>query len=287
VIGSSAPITAGGAFYVASVIAATAHIETVRSLRTNSGIVLINTDAHVGGDAYVGGTVSGILRVDGTLHLPPTVGIDAASMIPESAIHREAVSVPLPCDCSAGFVNLPAALTSAVAVNDNGLVGLSVDALASLRSATNVDVTCGVYVLSSIDAAQSLSFTVRGRALIAVTGDVALRGGMLVSLVPGAELDLLIGGRLMVSGGVVGSTTPARFRVWVAGTDSVIFDGAPALGAMIRAPAAAVTASTGARLSGGLVAGSVTAGGELDVHFDEAIFSAGMTCGEPAAIAVP
>ena len=286
-IGSSAEIRAGGALYVTSVIAATRHIETVRSLRSG-GIVLIDADAHVAGDAYLTASISGILRVDGILHMPPNVGVDPASMVPESSILREAVSIPPPCDCDPSFANLNTAVASAVAVNDNGVVGLPMNALASLQTTTGVNVTCGVYVLSSIDAAQSLIFTVRGRALVAVTGDVILRGGMMVSLDPGAELDLLIGGRLMVSGsGAVGSTAPARFRIWVAGTDSVVFDGAPAVGAMIRAPQAAVTASTGLRLSGGLVAGSVMAGGEVDVHFDEAILSAGTSCGEPAAAAVP
>src|SRR5262249_2174592 len=159
-----------------------------------------------------------------------------------SSILREPVSIPAPCDCSTSFVNLNAAVASAVAANDNGVVGLSMDALASLPSAAAVNVTCGTYVLSSIDAAQSLIFNVRGRALLVVTSDVVLRGGMTVSLDPGAELDLLIGGRLMVSGsGAVGSTAPARFRIWVASTDSVVFDGAPAVGATIRAPQAAVT----------------------------------------------
>jgi hypothetical protein len=287
VVGSSAEILAGGAFYATSVIASTQHIETVRSLRSG-GIVLINTDAHVAGDAYLTATFSGILRVDGILHLPPNVGVDPASTIPDSSILRESVSIPPPCDCDPSFVNLNAAVASAVAANDNGVVGLPMDALASLQSATGVNVTCGVYVLSSIDAAQSLIVAVRGRAQVVVTGDVVLRGGMIVSLDPGAELDLLIGGRLMVSGsGAVGSTAPARFRIWVAGTDSVVFDGAPAVGATIRAPQAAVTASTGLRLSGGLVAGSVMAGGEVDLHFDEAILSVGASCGEPAGTSVP
>ena len=92
----------------------------------------------------------------------------------------------------------------------------------------------------------------------------------------------------MASGGnAFGSAAPARFRVWIAGADSVVFDGAPAVGAMVRAPNAAVTASSGLRLSGGLVARSVISGAELDVHFDEAVLSSGMPCGEPTATAVP
>ena len=288
VLTASAEILTGGALYVGSSIAAVDHIATGRSFRANGAVVLINTDAHVGGDAFVAGSISGVLRVDGTLHLPPGVGVDPASMIPEASIHREAVSVLPPCDCGIAFVDLGAGIASAVASNDNAIVGLSVDLLAALKTAATVNVTCGTYVLSAIDALQSLTFNVRGRALLVVTGDVVLRGGLTVSLDPGAEFDLLIGGRLMASGGdALGSATPARFRIWVAGTNSVVLDDAPAVGAMIRAPNAAVTASSGLRLSGGLLARSIISGGPLDIHFDEAVLSSGLPCGEPTATSVP
>jgi hypothetical protein len=288
ILSSSAPVLAGGPLYVASGIATTGHLDIARSFRTNGAMVIINTDVHVGGDAFVGGSISGILRVDGTLHLPPGAGVDPALMIPETSIRREAISVAPPCDCGSAFVDLGLAIASAVAVNDNALVGLSMDALAALKATTAAEITCGVYVLSAIDAQQPLILIVRGRALLVVTGDVALRGGLSVLLDPGAELDLLVGGRLMASGGnAFGSAAPARFRVWIAGADSVVFDGAPAVGAMIRAPNAAITASSGLRLSGGLVARSVISGAELDVHFDEAVLSSGMPCGEPTATAVP
>ena len=246
-------------------------------------MVIINSDAHVAGDAYVGGAISGILRVDGLLHQPPGAGMDPA-LIPESSIRRETVTAPIPCDCSPAFVDLGAAVALAVARNDNALVGLSPDVLAAVTTATAVDMTCGTFVLSTIDAQKTLIFVVHGRALLVVIGDVVVRAGLTVVLDPGAELDLLIGGRLVSSGGnPFGSASPARFRVWIAGTASAVLDDAPTVGAIIRAPSAVVTASSGLQISGAVLARSVMLGGQLNLHFDEAVVSSGAPCGEPAA----
>jgi hypothetical protein len=154
------------------------------------------------------------------------------------------------------------------------------DELGALNAAT----TCGTFVLSSINAPRSLVFTVHGRVLVAVTGDVIVRGGLVVVLDPDAELDLLIGGQLVASGGnPLGSASPARFRIWIAGSSSVVLDDAPTVGAIIRAPNAAVTATSWLQLSGALLAHSLTLGDQLSLHFDEAVASSGSPCGEPAA----
>jgi hypothetical protein len=123
-----------------------------------------------------------------------------------------------------------------------------------------------------------------------VPGDVTVRAGLDVVLDAGAELDLLVGGRLATSGAgaVFGTVTaPARFRVWVGGTSSISFDDGPSIGAIVHAAAAPVSASAGLTLSGSLLAPSLTLGGEGALHFDRAVLSAGVACGEPAAAPVP
>jgi hypothetical protein len=286
-VSSSSDIWSGGAFYVASALASTGHIQTAGSLRTGGPVVLIDADGHVAGDAYVSGSISGTLQIDGLLHQPAGAGMSPA-LLPESSIVREAVSVLPPCDCSNAFVDLGGAIAAAMASNDDAIVGLDPGALAAETTATNVDVTCGVYVLSAVDAQKSLSFSVHGRSLIVVTGDVVIRGGLTVVLDPSAELDLLIGGRLVSSGGnPLGSASPARFRIWIAGTAAVVLDDAPTIGAIIRAPNAPISASSGLQVSGALLASSVMLGGPLNVHFDEAVLSSGGPCGEPTATPVP
>jgi hypothetical protein len=56
---------------------------------------------------------------------------------------------------------------------------------------------------------------------------------------------------------------------------------------VVHAPDAQVTASSGLELSGALFAKTLTAGARVNIHFDQAVFSAGASCGEPAATAVP
>jgi hypothetical protein len=244
-------------------------------------------DVDVGEDAFAGGDIQGIIIVGGTLHIDPGA-VDALAVIAASYTVTEPVSVAPPCDCGAGTVDVGAAIAAAVATNDDAAAGFGPDRLAAVTTSTLLDIPCGTYALSSIDAQQSLFLAVHGRALLAVSGDVVLRAGFTVTLDPGAELDLLVGGRLLTSGSTsIGSMTPARFRIWVAGSQTVVFDDDPTVGAMIHARDAQVTASSGLELQGGLFARTLTAGAQVNVHFDQAVFSAGASCGEPTATAVP
>jgi hypothetical protein len=278
---ASASITAGGALYASTGLATTASFDVGPSLRVGGAAVLVSGTGHVAGDAYVAGAISGLLQVDGLLHQPMGVGM-SPPLIPESQTVREPVSVPNPCDCSSGFVDLAGVIAAAQASNDDAIAGFPPDSLTTVDAATIVNVTCGTYLLTSIDATQTLVIAGHDRALLVVTGDVVVRAGMTVILDAGAELDMVIGGRLIASGGnPIGSAAPARFRLWVAGTDSVVLDDAPPLGAMLHAPNAVVSASSGLQVFGGLFARSVTLGGQLVIHYDEAALSSGAACGEP------
>ena len=146
-----------------------------------------------------------------------------------------------------------------------------------------------MFYLTEIDADAPVTLVVRGRTLLAIGGDVTARAGFTVQLDPSAELDLLVGGQLIVTGGGTfgAAGAAARFRVWVASPTTVLFDGAPMVSGVIHAPAAPVTASSGLPLSGSLLARSVAIGADSDLHFDRAIREAGTICGEPAATAVP
>jgi len=238
-------------------------------------------------DAYVGGDLQGLIILGGTLHVAPGASTVLAQIYAEAVV-REPVSVAAPCDCGQNAVYVAGAIDAATSVNDDASAGFAPDRLAAVTTSTLLDIPCGTYALSSIDTQSSLVLAVHGRALLAVAGDVVLRAGFTVTLDPGAELDLLVGGRLLTSGSnAIGSMTPARFRIWVAGGQTVVFDDKPNVGAVVHAPGAQVTASSGLELSGALFAKTVTAGARVNVHFDQAVFSVGASCGERAATAVP
>jgi len=238
-------------------------------------------------DAYAGGDLQGFIILGGTLHLAPTASV-ADATIYAAGVVRQAVSVPPPCDCAQNAVDVAAAVAAAVRVNDDASIGLAPDRLAAVTTSTLLDVPCGTYALSSIDTRSALVLAVHGRALLAVAGDVTLRAGFTVTLDPDAELDLLVGGRLLTSGSnAIGSMTPARFRIWVAGSQTVVFDDDPNVGAVVHAANAQVMASSGLELSGALFAKTLVGGARVNVHFDQAVLSVGASCGEPAATAVP
>jgi hypothetical protein len=250
--------------------------------RTPSGGVV-----DVAQDVYAGGDLEGLIILGGTLHVAPGASTAAATIYAGNIV-REPISITSPCDCGQNVVDIAGAVTTAMRVNDNASVGLATDRLTAVTTSTLLDVPCGTYALSSIDTRSALVLAVHGRALLAVAGDVMLRAGFTVTLDPGAELDLLVGGQLLTSGSnMIGSMTPARFRIWVAGSQTVVFDDDPSVGAVIHAPGAPVTASSGLELSGALFARTVTTGARVNVHFDQAVFSVGASCGEPTAIAVP
>jgi hypothetical protein len=288
---SSAEVRAGGAFYVAGAggIDASSHIRSERSLRVGGPFTIRNDNADVGTDAYVNGNVTatgGEFRVSRTLHVPPgavLTGVSAADTL------NEAVSVPAPCDCSAGFVDAAGAIAAAAAANANTTINLSPTALATVTAPRRLELPCGVFHLDDIDADASITLVVHGRTLLAISGDVTVRAGLAVELDANAELDLLVAGGLTTRGGSSfgAAAAPARFRVWVAGTSSVTFDGAPAVSAVVHAPAAAVIATSGLPLSGSLLARSVMIGADSLLHYDEAILEAGTVCNEPPAPEVP
>jgi hypothetical protein len=99
----------------------------------------------------------------------------------------------------------------------------------------------------------------------------------------------LIGGRLTMSGGGTfgAAAAPARFRVWIAGSSSVVLDDQPSVSAVIHAPGAALSASGGLALYGSLLTRSLSLGGESTLHFDRAALAAGAACGEPPSDVPP
>ena len=288
---ANAEVRAGGAFYVAGAggIRASDQIRSEGSLRVGGPLTLTSSggaSADVSGDAYVAGDISGSVQIEGTLHAPATAVL--GSDVRSNGRVTEAVTVPPPCDCSAGFVDIAGAIASAAASNDDAAIGLAPGRLASVPLAATIELPCGRFYLDQINADAPVILIVRGRALLAVGGDVKVHGGLTVVLDPLAELDLLASGWLSASGAAVGALgAAARFRVWVGGTDSVTFDNGTTVHAVIHAPFAPVSAPSGISLYGSLLARSISIGADSTLHFDRAIRAAGTICGEPAAAVVP
>ena len=287
-----AELRAGGAIYVAGNggVRASEHLQAGASFRSNGPLAMLSSNADLLADAYVVGDVSGSVRVSGTLHVPATAAIGPDV---DATVDREAVyPIAAPCDCdsnSADFVDVAGAIATAMTDNGDAAANFGPAALSNVLTATQLTLGCGTYYLDSIGATTApVTLVVQGHALLAVQGSVTLGGGLTVTLKPSAELDLLVGGWFTTSGGTVGApAAPARFRIWIGGTESVVFDSQPTIAAVIHAPGAAATASSGMTLSGSLLVKSLSLGVDSLLHYDRAILSAGVPCGETAAMAVP
>jgi hypothetical protein len=288
----NAELRAGGAIYVAGSagVSASDHLQAGASFYSNGPLAMLASNADLLANAYVAGDVSGSVRVTDTLFVPigATVGADVQA---HPLMTGAVAPLMAPCDCSAGpqgFVDVASAITAAATSNGNAAAGISSGALAAVSTTTSLDLRCGAFYLSAVSSNSTgpITLTVHGHVLLAVAGSVVLGGGLTVTLDPSAELDLLVGGWFTASGGTVGAlAAPAHFRIWIAGAESVVFDGQPTIAAVIHAPLAAATAHEGLTLSGSLFVKSLTldAGSQSLLHYDRAILSAGVGCGEPAA----
>ncbi len=290
VLTTTAELRAGGAIYVAGAggVYAADHLQAGASFQSNGPLTMLQSNADLLANASVNGAISGEVQVGGTLQVPTTA--DVGPQVQADSVVAGAVSVTPPCDCA--DIDLQSAMRTAMMTNNDAAAGLDPNAFTTTQVSQTLDLYCGTYYLSSMQPTAPITLAVHGRVLLAVMGDVRLQGGGLtVNLDPGAELDLLIGGWLTTAGGgTIGApAAPARFRIWIAGTDSVTFDDQPTVAAVIHAPDASITAPDGLTISGSLLAKSLILGGNSQsfLHYDRAILSAGVPCGEPAAAVVP
>jgi len=286
-------LTVAGAVYASGLKGVTVggHVDIDASLRSGGPITFVGpSQATLGADLYAASDVIGPARITGTLHLPAGAVVGAATF--PSAVVREVVKVEPPCDCAAPF-DVSAAIAAAMATNDNAALGMTVDRLANLTTATKIDLSCGTYALASISSQASLTLGIHGRVLIAVAGDVLLQRGFGVVFdptVPGAELDLLVLGAFTANGGPtvpVGTAYSGLLRVWIAGTGPIAVPAAPILGGVFHAPGAALMAPRGLTLIGSITAGSLAVAGQVSVDYDDAILEAGTACGDPKVEPLP
>jgi hypothetical protein len=287
---TTAELEAGGAIYVADPggVSANGHLQAGASFRSGGPLTMLSSDAEADllGDAYVNGDISGMVKVSGTLFVPPTVTV--GSNVEAPMVSPGPVSVSDPCDCSDGFVDVADAITTAELDNGDAAAGFDPNALAMVSIATQLSLGCGTYFLNAIGATAPITLAVHGRTLLAVANSVSLGSGLTVALDSSAELDLLVGGWINTSGGTIGApSAPARFRIWTASTDSLTFDDQPTIAAVVHAPGSVATATSGLTLSGSLFVKTLILGGDSELHYDRAILSVGAECGEPAATPVP
>jgi hypothetical protein len=250
------------------------------SLWTNGGNLVVDGTSRVHADAYVQGGTQGALTVDGVLHVPagqPHAGVSAAG-----GTVTQAVQVAAPCDCSSPL-DIAAIVRGFAQQNDDAAAGLDPATVAHVTADRTLTLGCGRYYLASVGGSAPLTLRITGRAALAVGGSILHDTTPLtVAVDPGAELDLFVGGDVLLSGvTVIGDQgRGAATRLYVAGTFG--YDGRLALAANLYLPNAAfTTTTTGTEVWGSILAKNVGVTGNLTVHYDPSILDV-TGCAPPA-----
>ena len=269
-----------------------------------SGSLLVNGDltlpgmSRVEGDLKVAGGLSGgdqshVLRdawVDGNVSLPLnglSVNRDVYAPEPQAPhgisvgrmFHERSFSMTGPCDCgSSAIVDVGAVVAGGAQSNDNARVGLDASRFASVANAEDITLPAGRFFVESMGGAGSATLHLSDKTVLIVAGDVAV-GQLTVDVGSTGEIDLFVGGSLRTTNLILGTTQrPAASRVYVDGAQPITFN--EFIGNLYAPNAQITSTGTPATVHGSLFVGSLMTG-DLSIHFDESIGSAGASCGNP------
>jgi RHS repeat-associated protein len=253
-----------------------------------------STASSIGGTLWTPGNVtsSNPSIVRGDLHLGGTLGGGATFTVDGNAFDVNALpgnakvlgtvskvsSVATPCDCT--NVVPVASITAAhrASNNDNSTIGLP-PTVAVGNNPARIDLPCGNYYLSQINAAQALTIAVHGHTALYVDGNLNASGDLAVQMDPAATLDLFVAGTFNASNGLtLGSTSdPAHCRAYVAGATFNV-SGSATMGCNVYAPEAQVSLANGSTTFGAIFGKSIQANGNATVHYDTSVASASGEC---------
>jgi hypothetical protein len=256
-------------------------------------------DVHVSGAAYSRDLPrgNGTLAIDGNLyHYGQRSTLPANVTVGGDVIEDDYVTAP-PCAC--GPLSAPevaALIAAADSGNDDARAQLSADSLSQLTAAHSVKLDCGHYYFSNVSSLGSLELQVSGQALMVVAGDFMVRGDVSVALAPNAELDLLIGGNLSLSGAARfgDPARPSASRIYVkGGVELTTAADLPALSrpssaagdalfvGNLYAPAATLQLTPNTDVYGSLFVKQLVVLQSLLVHYDPSVtIPRGASCGQ-------
>jgi len=234
----------------------------------------VRQDLHLGGNinasspfvvdqnAYVTGTVSGVIIDGGTSH---------------------PASIPPPCDCAPSQLVPVAAIVAAHAPpnNDDALIGLDPNVVASGGGPLRIDLPCGSFYLGGIKTSNPLTIFVHGHTAIYIAGDVVAGAPLAFQLDPTATLDIFVSGTITTSQLLtVGSPNyPALCRLYVGGSAKLSFSQNANIGCnLYAAESVLVDWSATSAIYGAIFAGSFKASHDTSIHYDLGVLSAGREC---------
>jgi hypothetical protein len=238
----------------------------------------------VGRDAWLLGATSSLslATVRRDLHLGPKGSVTALGAVAVGAkTTNESFEIAPPCACGEGeLIDIGEVVRQGMTQNDNGRIGLALDALSNVSSPTELTLSCGRFALNRISGGGEIALHVAGRVLLVVDGDVDAGRRFSLELGPGASLDVFIRGNLAVSGeSLIGDNAhPAATRIYVLGSREIALPGTARFSANLYAPLAPLTVLALGDVYGAALGASIQSLGPLLAHYDRAVLRADDDC---------
>lgn len=258
----------------------------------------VHQQLHVGGTADFGslsdvrkaGFVEDDVVADDGVQFHQSLNVNRQSSVGDGVtygtLNRTNVNVPTACERCGPSERIPVGdIVSAHSEgnNDNGLIGLDPDALASQGGDTLLELPCGEYYLSEITVDDKITIVADGRTALYIDGDVDVGSDLTIKATPNGELDVFIAGNLYLDDEAhIGDPAyPAATRFYVGGTGGMDVGSDTRFGAFAYAVPGGIVADDKLTVFGAVYTQLVDAGGDTVVHYDRAILDAGESCKQP------
>ncbi len=167
--------------------------------------------------------------------------------------------------------------------NDDAAGGIDSNALANVNTPTTLTIPCGQIFFTRVGGTAAINLALSaGRTAIFVGGDLSPNGPFSIDVPAGSEVDVFVeGGVVAGSSFTLGSAqNPANARLWVGGTATVNLPNASVIAGNVYAPRSDLVLGTSpTTVFGSIFVNRLSAQGPLTIHYDEAVLSAGSTCG--------
>jgi hypothetical protein len=266
-------LTVAGSLAAGTRLQVSGDLAVAGTLGRPASVLAVDGGARIGGDVDVAA-----LTVGGALTSP--AGTVALGAISASSRVTAPVTVPAPCRCAPDqLLDVAAVVAAHGADNHDAAIGLSPDALADVRADVTLELPCGRFYLSRIQASGGAAVTLRatGRTALFIGGNVTLDGLLTVEVQPGAELDLFVTGNLNLRGDarLGDATRPGALRLYLASLGAVNL-ASGVLAGNLWAPGSDLTPPADA--FGAVVVSHLLVPSTVAVHRDRSVDVAGAAC---------
>jgi hypothetical protein len=243
--------------------------------RSNSALVITNSEVGFGRDLWVNGEIQalGNVSVEGDVYQTPGHA-GAEGVVAGGRVRVQDFVVEPPCPCAEDeLLDVAAIVDAGMADDDNAALGVAEDALHTSFEAPELELECGRYAFSGGNVLAGTSVHARGRTALFVAGDLAIAGRFGAELGADDALDVFVTGNLILVGGAeVGSPRyPAALRFYVAGAGDLTLIDELGLAANLYAPRTNVVAVARQELFGSLFVAAYQGIVDQTLHRDRAI----------------